>query len=323
MIDKKASIVIVTDTNFVIAVYLLICSLRKNGVKTKIYVLGIKLNHAETALLDQFDNCRVYPANPSIEHHPVTRKVEAILLTANDDSDYVTLFDGDCLVTGDITPYLTPEGSGLFSRIKTPEEDGMVFSSHYRKGDTYGSIPKHILEIWRKDVGENDIPRIKNTICSGNITFSKDYIDFARKWHTQMFKVLPDNNTSISHDYKNEPYFQMDESVLDSLVAFAADAPPVIAGNLDIDTSAYVAHLGPYPKPWVFWAKNKLQYYPIVLELIAWAKSNNYKLPEIPWSFKRKNKIPIFILAYLHQMYKISRSSSGKIYRSIRRKIKK
>ena len=58
---------------------------------------------------------------------PAARKGEAILTDEDDASEYISLLDGDCIVTGDITPHLAPAGETLFARHKSPEEDGRVF----------------------------------------------------------------------------------------------------------------------------------------------------------------------------------------------------
>ncbi len=322
MDEKKSSIVAITDTNFVIAVYLLICSIRKLGISSNIYVLGDNLSPEETLLLNQFDQVQVCPADQTNQRNPTTRKGEAILLAAQDDSDYITLLDGDCLVTGDITQYLAPEKSGLYVRIRPPEEDGAVYFNRYRKGDVYGTIPAHILDTWRKDVGENTIPAIKNTVLGGNLTISKQYIGFAQKWQDQMLKILPEKRTKTASDRMSTAYFQLDESVLNSLLAFSNDAPPVFRGCLDADSSAYVAHLGPCdPKPWILWRKERLRYYPLVLDLLEWARKSGYQLPQIPWSFKKKNKPVIYVVAYVFSYYLSLRGKAGKFLKALKAKI--
>jgi len=295
----KPSIVTITDSNFVIAVFLLLCSLRKLGVAARVYVLGVDLTEEESALLDQFDEVKVCPADLSNKRNPATRKGEALLLAADDDSDYVTLSDGDCLVTGDISGYLTPEGSGFFARMKSPEEDGLVFSSRYGKQDEYGTIPVRVLEQWRRDVGERHEPAIRNTVCGGNLTLSKDYLWFARRWQEQMLRVLPETRTREAHDPRSEAYSQLDESVLNSLLAFADEAPPI-------------HRVGPNnPKPWVLWRKEKLQYFDLVVDLLDWARSQNYELPPIPWTFKRRNKPFAYVVAHAFHVYRLARRVAG------------
>jgi hypothetical protein len=275
-------------------------------------VLGVALTEEESGLLSQFENVKVCPADLSNTRNPATRKGEALLLAENDDSAYVTLTDGDCLVTGDISPYLTPEGSGFFARMKSPEEDGIVFSSRYGERDEFGTIPVRVLEQWRRDVGERHEPAIRNTVTSGNLTLSKDCLWFARRWQEQMLRVLPETRTREAHDPRSEAYSQLDESVLNSLLAFCHEAPPIHRGKLDADRSAYLAHLGPNnPKPWVLWRKEKLKYFDLVVNLLDWARSQDYELPPIPWTFKRRNKPFAYIAAYVFHTYRLARRVAG------------
>src|SRR5208283_3494096 len=96
--EKKASIVTIADSRFVLAVFVLLCSLRKHNVKARVYVLGVNLKKTEADLLEQFGDVCLFPGDPSNVRSPSTRKGEALLLAEGDDTDYVTLLDGDCLV---------------------------------------------------------------------------------------------------------------------------------------------------------------------------------------------------------------------------------
>ena len=310
----KASIVTITDTNFVIAVYLLICSLRYKGVKARIYVLGVNLSGEEAALLEQFPDVEIHPADISNKRNPTNRKGEALLMAKDDDSDYITLMDGDCLVTGDISEYLTPNHSGLYLRIRDETEDAWVYRNRYQKGETPGYVPQSVLDIWRRDVGGYSEPQTQHTVLGGNLTISRDYLSFAERWQEQICKVVPDHHTKMAHNPSNHACFQFDESVLNSLLAFDPSAPPIHRGSLDADSSAYVAHLGPAnPKPWKFWRKEKLQYYPYVLELIDWAKAQGYMLPLIPWTFKQSYQIPIYVAAYAYAWLLAMKQIAGRM----------
>lgn len=321
---KKSSIVTITDSNFVIGVFLLLCSLRKKGVQSRIYVLGVNLTPDETALLEQFDDVHVRPGDTSNQRNPATRKGEALLLADGDDTHFVTLLDGDCLVTGDITPYLEPDAPGLYARMKTPDEDGAVFARRYGPDDVYGSIPRRVLETWKKDVGEKDTPAITNTVCGGNLTLSKEYMEFARLWQSQMLDILPAVRTREAHDPVSEAYSQLDESVLNSLLAFSQSAPPVFRGALDADTSAHVVHLGPNnPKPWVLWRKEKLKHFDSVVELVEWAEARSMQMPRIPWTFRRKNRPWVYLCAHLHAAWTSSRGFAGKFLKPLLRRIKR
>ena len=83
----------------------------------------------------------------------------------------------------------------------------------------------------------------------GNLTAHRSQLPFVRKWQEQIVRVLP-KGLQGAHDFRSHAYSQMDESVLNSLLAFADDAPRPARVQLDMDLDAYIAHLGPnHPKP--------------------------------------------------------------------------
>ncbi len=292
--------VTITDSNFFIAIFTLLLSLHYHKVRAKMHVLSVNLSEEEKCLLRQFPGTQVIEANPDNSRGPASRKGEAILAAAriSPEATHISLFDGDTLATGDITEYLCPEGEALFGRWKTPEEDGRIFASRYAADDTVGTIPRQILQIWQQDVNERTTPRIHNTVCGGNLTVHRNALGFIERWQSQMNKVLPENLMG-AHDFNSKAYFQVDESVLNSLLAFAHDAPTALPAKLNIDPKAYVAHLGPNtPKPWVLWRPEKLCYYPQVAGFFAWAKKEGYELPLVPWTFQQRNKLAVIASAY-------------------------
>jgi hypothetical protein len=293
------SIVTIANPPFFIAVFTLVVSLKYHGVRARIHVLSVGLTARQKELLAQFPSVTVEEADASSNLGPAARKGEAILTAADDGGDYVTLLDGDCIVTGDITPYLNPGGETLFARLKSPAEDGHVFVRRYEKGEVPGTIPRRILETWKADVGQNDQPAISNTVCGGNLTVHRSQLPFVRQWQRQIEKILP-SSARGAHDFGSQAYSQMDESVLNSLLAFAKDAPTAGRAQLDLDPKAYVAHLGPNnPKPWVLWRPERLHYFGPVAAMIEWARQQGYAMPPIPWTFRARNRWPVYVSAYL------------------------
>jgi hypothetical protein len=304
--------VTITDPNFFIAVFTLLLSLRYHKVRAKAHVLSVGLGDREKKLLRQFAGTEVIEAAKNNPRGPACRKGEAILAAAEvtPEATHITLLDGDTLVTGDITDYLCPDGETLFARWKTPEEDGKIFASRYEPGEPAGGIPRRILATWQKDVGERETSVIQNTVCGGNLTVHRKTLPFMQRWQRQMDKVLP-ASTEGAHDFDSHAYFQVDESVLNSLMAFAYDAPTVLPAKLNIDPKAYVAHLGPNnPKPWKLWRPEKLRYYPQVASFFAWAKKEGYEMPDVPWTFQQRNKLAVVSSAYL---FGSARALKGKL----------
>lgn len=269
-------------------------------VKTRTHVLSVGLTDNEKRLLQQFPGTMVIEADKNNPRGPACRKGEAILAAAEIDPEttYISLLDGDSLVTGDITRYLTPDGETLFPRIKTREEDGGVFASRYEADDVFGSIPAKILSQWQADVGERTEPAVTGTVCGGNLTVHRKILPFIARWQDQINRVLP-ATTSGAHDFSSLAYSQVDESVLNSLLAFAHDAPTCKPTMLNIDPAAYLAHLGPnHPKPWVLWRPEKIRYYPQVARCFDWAAKEGYELPKVPWTFKSSHKPLVLASSY-------------------------
>ena len=223
-------------------------------------------------------------------------------------ADFIALLAGVFIVTGDITRYLSPEVPGYYSVEKTREELAEIYRRPYTPGEEPGSIARRVLEHWRDDVGERDEPVANRVVASGNLIVHRSYLPFIRKWQAQMVRVLPDTDTGSAHDFTSFAYRQTDESVLNSLLLFAHDAPPFFPSMFDRDPNAYVAHLGPSPKYWVMWSKEKLLYFDAVMNIIEWARMEGYNAPKLAWCLKRRNKHLVYLVANAHFVYKKCRS---------------
>ena len=109
----------------------------------------------------------------------------------------------------------------------------------------------------------------------------------------------------MAYDYSDHAYFQMDESVLNSLLAFKDDVPPVHTGWFDQDPNAYVAHLGPgNPRYWKFWRYDRLKFYGPVMALLDWG-GKRYRLPRLTWALKKPYKPIVYTAAYLFEVKNI------------------
>ena len=112
----------------------------------------------------------------------------------------------------------------------------------------------------------------------------------------------------------------MDESVLNSLLAFASDAPRVERVQLDVDPDAYVAHLGPnHPKPWVLWRPERLQYFAPVAQIVAWAREQKFLMPPIPWTYKARNKARVYLAAHAFAALRACRRPPAMLKRALKR----
>ena len=122
-----------------------------------------------------------------------------------------------------------------------------------------------------------------------------------------------------AHDYRSHAYSQVDESVLNSLLAFARDAPRVERVRLDVDPKAYVAHLGPnHPKPWVLWRPERLQYYAPVAEIVTWAQEQKFQMPVIPWTYKKRNRAQVYLAAHAFAVLRACKRPPAMLKRALK-----
>ena len=308
MPSPTSTIVLVADRFFLLPTFVLVLSLKYQGVKANIALLSVGFEPEERGLFEQFDGVTVFEAAPSNNWNACTRKVEAILNAADFNTDFYALLDADSIAAGDISDQLTPDEPALYVRARSKEEEAILFRPYYKAGDPPGSIPQHVRDTWRRDVGERQECRLAHTILSGNFVVHADYMEFLRRWDAQMKRVLPRRDRRSAHDQSLPAYSQLDESVLNSLLAFAREAPPVRPTPFDKNPDAYVAHLGPSPKYWILWPRNKLRYFDAVTGWLERARAEGYRLPRLPWTLKRRNKPLAYAGAMLLEAWRSSKS---------------
>lgn len=289
------TVVSACDHNYIWGAWLLVASMRVHEMKDKALILGSDLTKEDVELLEQFGNTSVRFMEQGNRRSMTCQKPEAMLLA---DTELITWADCDAVFTGNISKYLTAEADTIRIRSRSKEENADVYGSRYEKSDAYGSIPKKVLDIWRENVAENETPAIE-TVCSAaamTIHSSKRFI--LEKWREQMLKVIPNEDKGVV-DQRNFAYFQTDESVLNSVLCFAKDAPKPVDFLLDKDPDAFFAHYTFKPKPWVQWDKYSLRYYEQTLYVVQEAIRQGYKTPpNIPYTFKKQYKPLCFLQAY-------------------------
>ena len=100
-----------------------------------------------------------------------------------------------------------------------------------------------------------------------------------------MDRVLPNKNTGVVFN-DSVPYFQLDESVLNSLLFFMKNAPVATPNfKLDKDPSHFFYHMVLYPKPWQWWNPSSLRYYDRIMEIIQWSIDKGYATLPLPLAF--------------------------------------
>jgi lipopolysaccharide biosynthesis glycosyltransferase len=285
---SSTTIVTACDHNFVRGTFLLLLSLRRNGVNLPVHVMTHNLGEADSALLRRIDGVTLFKAADEANHRNIVYQKTAAVLTA--ETDLIMWIDSDCIVTGDITPLIETAGEGLQIRMRPEAEIAYLFKKRYAAGEKRGTLPGKVLEIWRNDVGERRTPAI-NTSCNAHcFTVHRKYLDFIRHWDRQIRKVIPDEAACGVVNDRSFAYFLLDEAVLSSMLAFSEDPPPIRRYILEDDPACAVIHFGGRPKPWERWLLRNMKYFDEVTGLLGWAEGKGWALSCKPWYLQRKFK---------------------------------
>ncbi|MCR5379587.1 MAG: hypothetical protein K6G44_01280 [Lentisphaeria bacterium] len=289
------TIVSACDRGYALGVWLLIASIRKAEMTNPILIGAYNWPDEWKTDILKFPNVFIEDL-PITDKRSVTCSKPEIMLRAK--TDYVTWIDCDGIVTGNMAEALDFPDDTINVRSKTPSETKDIYFKSREANEDPGTIPDKITQVWKKDVAGLDMPRYPRGFSSGFIGLSLPrYRSFLQKWRSQMLKVLP-QDVSVVQD-GNAAYFQTDDSVFNSLMLFAPDAPPhtpnYIADHLD---KPHYIHFGYNPKPWIMWNKWSLRSFDITLDIVEWAIENGYA-PHIPlpYTFKRSNKWICSLLA--------------------------
>lgn len=286
---SSKTIVTACDHNFVWGTYLLLLSLRRHGVQLPIHVVTHNLGEVDCALLHQVGGVTLFKAADEANHRNIVYQKTAAILTA--ETDLILWIDSDCIVTGNITPLIDASGEGLQIRMRPAEEIAYLFKKRYARDEKTGTLPRKVLEVWRKDVGERLTPAI-NTSCNAHcFAVHRKHLDFIRRWDAQIRKVIPvDSAAGVVND-RSFAYFLLDEAVMSSMLAFSEGPPAIKRYVMDRDPACAVIHFGGRPKPWQRWLLRNMEYFDRVVELLEWAERQGWFLPATPWFLQRKNKM--------------------------------
>jgi hypothetical protein len=316
----KTIITVITDSNFVIPVYILVLSLKFYGPDQRIHILGISLSDEEKVFFTQFKNVFVFDSSIPRSNTPGAMRIIAdilkgeALMTAKDcEEPWIALLDGDCIATGNLEPYLAPAEPALYARSRTAEEDDRIFRYYRSPGESKGGIPQQFLNRWKQDIGQRPSPARMTTVLSGNLVLHRDYLEFAGIWKNFMEKVLVHTDPSKT----NAAYYMPAEFALSAWLMFAENPPPFREVLLNSNPQAYLAHLGPAPKYWKFWTLKKLVFFDPAIRLLDWAKDQGYAIPLLPFALKKSNKTAIIAIAFAYEAFSIMRKFIKRAYKRI------
>ncbi len=150
------------------------------------------------------------------------------------------------------------------------------------------------LETWRRDVERlcgRALPesRLATRVNSAFIVVHRRQRDFLARWKRQVEGVLPADVGIVMQ--QGEAYFQTDESVLASLLAFDPEAPAVAEAypaDGRADPSRYYAHFAYNPKPWQMWNARAMRWREDVWAVADWLVERGIVAArELPPSLRR------------------------------------
>lgn len=267
------------DRNYIWGVFLLLASMHRWQMPEKVLVGTYGWPSQWIEFLEKWPNVRT--VEPPAGRQCVCVTKPWLMLRA--ETDYVTWVDSDGIFLGNCSDFLYGEPEALYSRAYNPAE---LATHHFARLD--GTVA-----AWVRDVGDLPARRDIPDICTNVVGVSRRHnTHLLERWIEQMQRVLPADVGVVAA--KNSPYFQTDESVLNSLLSCWGPAPPITACyRMNNPRTAYYGHLAYNPKPWQqFWTPFALRYYNAVLELIEWCADNDLLPPfePLPPTLLRRNE---------------------------------
>lgn len=276
--SPELTLVTAADQNYFWGLYLLAASVDRGALGDRLMIFHTGLDADSERLLTQFR--RVELREFAKKESPLglhCRKAEAMLQA---EGEYLAWLDSDCLVIGDVNEWMAPLNGQMQARLRTPAETIADLGRFYRAGERPGGLPQVIHKRWRADVGERDSPRIDAMVPSNVFVIHSRYKPFLEQWDRQMERVLTPGKGTL--DFDQPAYFLTDESVLNSLLAYADSAPEVAPYRLALERNRHIAHFMGSPKPWVRWLPRNLYCLPFVHDLILWLRQEGRELPPLP-----------------------------------------
>lgn len=292
---KNNTIATAGDRNYLWGIFLMIASLRQNGMDEPVIVGTKGFDPESESILRQLGDVRLFPLDDFRRSLTCCKA----LVMLQPETDYVTWVDSDGFFVGNCSARLIPETPDqIHIRMRSAVEQPQAF-----KGYTYGEdghqIPQAVLDVWKKNIGGLDTPRIPRSCSACFLSVHKSARPFLEKWHEQMMTVLPATNIGVV-DPSLKYYHQLDESVLNSCLAFFPQAPRVAETfRLDKDPNEIFIHFIGQPKPWQGWPPMALRHFDHYVSVVEFAQKQGWRMPgEIPFSLNRKNKQLCSLLAH-------------------------
>ncbi len=305
MTTPKLTLVTIADQRYFWGLFLVAASVERWGLGDKLMMFHTGLDRESENHLSQFSRVELREMRKGSPFGLHCRKPEAMLQA---EGEYIGWIDSDCLVVGDISDMILPENGEVQARMRTSAETVSDLQRFYQPGEKPGGMPRIIMDQWRKDVGEREVARTDAMVPSNVFVMHSRFKPFIEHWERQMDKVLDPEQGTI--DLNMPAYMLTDESVLNSLLAFADFAPEVAPYRLATYPERHLAHFMGSPKPWVRWLPRNLEYLPRILSLMDWLKQKGMAVPPLPPTFdpgrQAISRIEAHVMAKVDRAKKLS-----------------
>lgn len=292
---KNNTIATAGDRNYLWGIFLMIASLRMNGMDEPVIVGTKNFDDEASEILTALGDVRLLP----LDDFKRSLTCSKAMIMLNADSDYITWVDSDGFFSGNCSARLIPETEDqIHVRMRSAAEQPQAFKGYFYGEDGH-RIPQRILDEWKKNIGGLDAPRITRSCSASFLSVHRSARPFLEKWHEQMMTVLPDSNVGVV-DRSIKYYHQLDESVLNSCLAFFPLAPRVAETyRLDKDPNELFIHFIGQPKPWQGWIPRSFRHFDRYVSVVEYAARRGLKMPgEIPFPLKREHRLICSLLRY-------------------------
>ncbi len=307
---KQNTVILACNQQYFWGAFLLIASMRFNAMDEPVLIFQNDFSEEMRKTLLRFGDVRMIDAPPS-PLNMTCRKPEAMLYA---DTDYLTWVDCDGFFVGNCSDLLTsPDPDKVHARLRSKKDNEEAFRSAglYSPQDIPGTIPEQVLEGWKKDVRDLPDPKLKTCVSACFLGFHRSHRDFLRLWQEQMNRVLPHADVGVVNHH-SFAYYQMDESVLNSLLCFSSIAPEVTdVFQMDKDPRRIYHHLVGRPKPWEMWTGSTRSSYPEIMRIIHWSIEQKFLGSPLPFALNPNFRMihrmePFFARGYhlAHGIYK-------------------
>ncbi len=274
------------DGNYFWGAFLLASSMRLNRMEEPVLVLGRDFSPRQQTMLRRIPGVR-FIDNTSVSRRSLTCSKPIIMRMA--ETPYVMWADCDGFFVGNCSSRLAPPEPGrIHIRMRTPADNAIVFQGRYDAGDAPCSVPQRVLEVWRRNIG--DLPEPRCTTCGSAcaLCVATEKREFLDLWLAEMERRIENEDVGVT-DFRSAAYFQLDESVLNSVLFFSSTAPtPTAEWQLHNDPAHYYVHFANRPKPWESWSRATWKHYDHYLAVVQFALDQKWvdSPEELPFSLR-------------------------------------